>query len=167
MNNFPQLQRPSHLLATLFGVGLLPFAPGTWGSIAGLLIYMYLVVYLSLGAQTIISLTVVITIFSIWICYLATKDLESADRDQKSIVIDELAGLWIALLPIAGLLMIKEVLVYGLLAFVLFRIFDIWKPFPISLIDKNMKNGLGVVLDDLIAGIYAAFFVSLFLFLFS
>ncbi|MBV12480.1 MAG: hypothetical protein CMC52_00095 [Flavobacteriaceae bacterium] len=167
MNNFPQLQRPSHLLATLFGVGLLPFAPGTWGSIAGLLIYMYLVVYLSLGAQTIISLTVVITIFSIWICYLATKDLESADRDQKSIVIDELAGLWIALMPIAGLLMIKEVLVYGLLAFVLFRIFDIWKPFPISLIDKNMKNGLGVVLDDLIAGIYAAFFVSLFLFLFS
>jgi phosphatidylglycerophosphatase A len=128
---------------------------------------MYLVVYLSLGAQTIISLTVVITIFSIWICYLATKDLESSDRDQKSIVIDELAGLWIALLPIAGLLMIKEVLVYGLLAFVLFRIFDIWKPFPISLIDKNMKNGLGVVLDDLIAGIYAAFFVSLFLFLFS
>ena len=167
MNNFPQLQRPSHLLATLFGVGLLPFAPGTWGSIAGLLIYMYLVVYLSLGAQTIISLTVVITIFSIWICYLATKDLESADRDQKSIVIDELAGLWIALMPIAGLLMIKEVLVYGLLAFVLFRMFDIWKPFPISLIDKNMKNGLGVVLDDLIAGIYAAFFVSLFLFLFS
>jgi phosphatidylglycerophosphatase A len=167
MNNFPQLQRPSHLLATLFGVGLLPFAPGTWGSIAGLLIYMYLVVYLSLGAQTIISLTVVITIFSIWICYLATKDLESADRDQKSIVIDELAGLWIALMPIAGLLMIKEVLVYGLLAFILFRIFDIWKPFPISLIDKNMKNGLGVVLDDLIAGIYAAFFVSLFLFLFS
>lgn len=167
MHNFPQLQRPSHLLATLFGVGLLPFAPGTWGSIAGLLGYMYLVVYLSLGAQTIISLTVVITIFSIWICYLATKDLESADRDQKSIVIDELAGLWIALLPIAGLLMIKEVLVYGFLAFVLFRIFDIWKPFPISLIDKNMKNGLGVVLDDLIAGIYAAFFVSLFLFLFS
>lgn len=167
MHNFPQLQRPSHLLATLFGVGLLPFAPGTWGSIAGLLVYMYLVVYLSLGAQTIISLTVVITIFSIWICYLATKDLESADRDQKSIVIDELAGLWIALLPIAGLLMIKEVLVYGFLAFVLFRIFDIWKPFPISLIDKNMKNGLGVVLDDLIAGIYAAFFVSLFLFLFS
>ena len=167
MYNFPQLQRPSHLLATLFGVGLLPFAPGTWGSIAGLLVYMYLVVYLSLGAQTIISLTVVITIFSIWICYLATKDLESADRDQKSIVIDELAGLWIALLPIAGLLMIKEVLVYGFLAFVLFRIFDIWKPFPISLIDKNLKNGLGVVLDDLIAGIYAAFFVSLFLFLFA
>ncbi|MFL2753646.1 MAG: phosphatidylglycerophosphatase A [Gammaproteobacteria bacterium] len=167
MHNFPQLQRPSHLLATLFGVGLLPFAPGTWGSIAGLLVYMYLVVYLSLGAQTIISLTAVIAVFSIWICHLATKDLERADRDQKSIVIDELAGLWIALLPIAGLLMIKEVLVYGFLAFVLFRIFDIWKPFPISLIDKNMKNGLGVVLDDLIAGVYAAFFVSLFLFLFS
>lgn len=125
MNNFPKLKKPSHILATLFGVGLLPFAPGTWGSIAALIVYLYLVVYFSLGAQIIIILTLLIVVFSFWICHLATKELEQINRDQKSIVIDELAGLWVALLPLAGLLMIKEVLVYSVLAFIFFCLLQI------------------------------------------
>ena len=167
MNRFPILKKPSHFLATLFGIGLLPLAPGTWGSLAALIAYLYLVIYLSLSSEIIMLLTASIVIISILVCHLATRQLSKEDKDQKSIVIDELAGLWIAFLPLTGLIMVREILLYSVVAFLLFRLFDIWKPYPISLIDKKMKSGFGVVLDDVVAGIYAAIFTSLFLFLFS
>jgi|TARA_B110000967_G_C18767750_1_gene501336 phosphatidylglycerophosphatase A len=167
MNRFPILKKPSHFLATLFGIGLLPLAPGTWGSLAALIAYLYLVIYLSLSSEIIMLLTASIVIISILVCHLATRQLSKEDKDQKSIVIDELAGLWIAFLPLTGLIMVREILLYSVVAFLLFRLFDIWKPYPISLIDKKMKSGFGVVLDDVVAGIYAAISTSLFLFLFS
>jgi phosphatidylglycerophosphatase A len=167
MNSFPILKKPSHLLATLFGIGLLPIAPGTWGSLAALMVYLYVAIYLSFSSEIIILLTASLVIFSILVCHYATRELSKKDKDQKSIVIDELAGLWIALLPLTGLIMVREILLYSVVAFLLFRLFDIWKPYPISLIDAKMKSGFGVVLDDLVAGIYAAIFTSLFLFLFS
>ena len=95
------------------------------------------------------------------VCYFATKGLDANEKDQKSIVIDELAGVWLAFTPVAGVIMMKEFLIYSFLAFILFRIFDIWKPYPINIVDKGMKNYFGVILDDLIAGIYAAIIVIL------
>ena len=88
----------------------------------------------------------IVIIFSIVVCYIATKDIE--EKDHKSIVIDEFAGMWLALF------MIPDISAAGL-TFLLFRMFDIFKPFPISYVDNNMKNGFGVVLDDLIAGLLA------------
>ena len=166
MNKFPNLLKPSHIFATLFGVGLLPFAPGTWGSLVGLILFFYTNIYLSINVEFFYLLLMVIILSAILACYFATKDLSDIEKDQKSIVIDELAGVWIAFIPVSGIVMMQEFLTYSVLAFLLFRFFDIWKPYPIGRIDKKIKNYLGVVLDDLVAGLYAAITVWLILILF-
>ena len=94
-----------------------------------------------------------IILFSVWICEKASADL--IEKDHSSIVIDELAGMWVALLPALYMTTQSSRTIYAVLAFIFFRIFDIWKPFPISYFDKNFKNGFGIVLDDLIAGVLA------------
>tara|TARA_A100001011_G_scaffold42062_1_gene39736 strand:- start:1562 stop:2062 length:501 start_codon:yes stop_codon:yes gene_type:complete len=166
MNKFPILKKPSHLFATLFGIGLLPIAPGTWGSLFGLILFLYAGVYLSISQELFYFLLLCIISLSLIVCYFATKDLDKNENDQKSIVIDELAGVWLAFTPVAGIIMMKEFLIYSFLAFIFFRIFDIWKPYPINIVDREIKNYFGVVLDDLIAGIYAAIIVILISYLF-
>ena len=166
MNKFPILKKPSHLFATLFGIGLLPIAPGTWGSLFGLIMFLYAGVYLSISQELFYFLLLCIISLSLIVCYFATKDLDKNENDQKSIVIDELAGVWLAFTPVAGIIMMKEFLIYSFLAFIFFRIFDIWKPYPINIVDREIKNYFGVVLDDLIAGIYAAIIVILISYLF-
>ena len=165
-NKFSVLSSPYALIATLFGIGHLPFAPGTWGSLAALSTFLFSVIYFALNFITVFFLTVIIIIFSILVCHQATSKLIESERDQKSIVLDEFAGLWVACLPSASILMVKELLIFSVLAFIFFRVFDIWKPAPIGLIDKKFKNGLGIVGDDLIAGIYAAITTSLVFYLF-
>ena len=166
MDKFPNLLKPSHIFATLFGVGLLPFAPGTWGSLFGLILFFYTNIYLSINVQFFYLLLLVIILIAILVCYFATKELSDNEKDQKSIVIDELAGVWIAFIPVSGIVMMQDFLTYSVLAFLLFRVFDIWKPYPIGLIDEKIKNYLGVVLDDLVAGLYAAITIWLILILF-
>ena len=166
MDKFPNLLTPSHIFATLFGVGLLPFAPGTWGSLFGLIFFFYTNIYLSINAQLFYILLLAIILFAILVCYFATKDLVDEEKDQKSIVIDELAGVWIAFIPVSGIVMMQDFLTYSILAFLVFRVFDIWKPYPISYVDKKIKNYMGIVLDDLVAGLYAALIVWLILILF-
>ena len=166
MNKFPNLLKPSHIFATLFGVGLLPFAPGTWGSLFGLILFFYTNIYLSINVEFFYLLLIAIILSAILVCYFATKMLSDNEKDQKAIVIDELAGVWIAFIPVSGIVMMQEFLTYSVLAFLLFRVFDIWKPYPIGLIDKKIKNYLGVVLDDLVAGLYAAITIWLILILF-
>ena len=166
MDKFPNLLKPSHIFATLFGVGLLPFAPGTWGSLFGLILFFYTNIYLSINVQFFYLLLLAIILVAILVCYFATKELSDNEKDQKSIVIDELAGVWIAFIPVSGIVMMQDFLTYSILAFLAFRVFDIWKPYPISFIDKKIKNYLGVVLDDLVAGLYAAITIWLILILF-
>ena len=91
--------------------------------------------------------------FSIWICEKASSEL--IEKDHKSIVIDELAGMWLALYPAIFYYTQDERVIFVILAFCFFRVFDILKPFPISYVDKYMKGGLGIVHDDLIAGVFA------------
>ena len=99
--------------------------------------------------------TIIIVILSIWICEKVSKDL--SEKDHKSIVIDELAGMWVALLPVIYFASSQnERITYAILALVFFRFFDILKPFPVSYIDQKYKNGFGIVFDDIIAGILAA-----------
>ena len=166
MDKFPNLLKPSHIFATLFGVGLLPFAPGTWGSLFVLISFFYTNIYLSINVQFFYLLLLVIILFAILVCYFATKELSDNEKDQKSIVIDELAGVWIAFIPVSGIVMMQDFLTYSVLAFLLFRVFDIWKPYPIGFIDKKIKNHIGIVLDDLVAGLYAATIIWLILILF-
>jgi len=152
MNKFPNLKDPFHFAATLGGIGMIPIAPGTFGSIAAWIIFVYLSHFISMINMLI--LTILFFILSIWICNKASKDLEN--KDHKSIVIDELVGMWIALLPVLFIANSQyERTVYALAALIFFRLFDILKPFPISYFDKNYKNGFGIVIDDAISGLIA------------
>ena len=158
MQKFPNLKDPYHFLATLGGLGLSPIGPGTVGSIFGWFIFIAVSHFVS--AISLVILTTFIIIFSVFISSIVTKDL--IEKDHKSIVIDEMAGIWLAMIPVIFIASSQyERTIYAMLALIIFRIFDIFKPFPISYVDKNFKNGLGVVLDDLMAAIFAAIFSSL------
>ncbi|MDB3997039.1 phosphatidylglycerophosphatase A [Gammaproteobacteria bacterium] len=150
MSKFPDLKNPIHFIATLGGIGKIPIAPGTWGSIFGFLVFIYISHYVDMLLVVILSIP-----FSIWICEKASINL--IEKDHKSIVIDELVGIWVALAPALYLSTQSSRTLYVVLALIFFRLFDILKPFPISYFDKNYKNGLGIVLDDLIAGVMAIF----------
>ena len=150
MSKFPDLKNPIHFIATLGGIGKIPIAPGTWGSIFGFFIFIYISHYVDMRVVVILSIP-----FSTWVCEKASVNL--IEKDHKSIVIDELVGIWIALVPALYLSTQTSRTSYAVLALIFFRLFDILKPFPISYFDKNFKNGFGIVLDDLIAGIMAIF----------
>ena len=150
MNKFPDLKNPIHFIATLGGIGKIPIAPGTCGSIFAFLVFIYISHYVDMLIVVILSIP-----FSIWICETASINL--IEKDHKSIVIDELVGIWIALIPALYLSTQTSRTSYAVLALSFFRLFDILKPYPVSYFDKNFKNGLGIVLDDLIAGIMAIF----------
>ena len=150
MSKFPDLKNPIHFIATLGGIGKIPIAPGTWGSIFAFLVFIYISHYVDMLIVVILSIP-----FSIWICEKASVNL--IEKDHKSIVIDELVGIWVALVPALYLSTQTSRTSYAVFALIFFRLFDILKPFPVSYFDKNFKNGLGIVLDDLIAGIMAIF----------
>ena len=141
--SFPELNKPSHFFATFFGIGLLKPAPGTWGSLAAVLIWYFLDF---LHSYTYIILLAFI-LLSWLVCIKADQDSEY--KDNSFIVIDEVAGMILALSFMA-----HDAILY-FFAFLLFRLFDILKPWPISWVDKNVKGGLGILLDDLIAGLFA------------
>jgi len=141
--SFPDLNKTSHLLATFFGIGLLRPAPGTWGSLVAALLWYF---FEFLHSYTFIILPTFI-LCSWLVCIKADQDSES--KDNSLIVIDEVAGMLIALSFIA-----HDAILY-FLAFLLFRLFDILKPWPISWVDRNTRGGLGILLDDLIAGFAA------------
>ena len=149
MSNFPNLKKHYDILASLGGIGLIPFAPGTFGSIFAWIAFILISHFVNM-----LILTIVIIILSIWICEKVSKDL--FEKDHKSIVIDELAGMWVALLPVIYFASSQnERITYAILALVFFRFFDILKPFPVSYFDQKYKNGFGIVFDDIIAGILA------------
>ena len=134
------------LFLTLFYSGLSPKAPGTVGSFVALLLGMALLQVID--ETTLFLLSFLITV-------IAVKEInkyeeEVGEHDSKEIVIDELAGMWIAL-SICGLNE-ENFLVLSALAFIFFRVFDIWKPSIIGRIDKNVKGGWGVMGDDIVAG---------------
>lgn len=145
---------PIHFLAFGFGSGLSPKAPGTVGTLAAIPLYL-LLAQLSVG----IYLLIVLLSFGvgIWLCGESSKRL--GVHDHGGIVWDEFVGLWIALL------LAPSGWGWIVLGFVLFRIFDIWKPWPIRWADKQVEGGLGIMLDDVIAGIYAFIVLQLCVYL--
>jgi phosphatidylglycerophosphatase A len=155
------MSRVSHLIATFGGVGHLRPAPGTWGSLAALPVAWALY---ALGGVPLFGLAILL-VFGLgwWATALETRGKD--DHDPSEIVIDEVAGQWIALLPVmigashsgAGVLALWPGWVT---AFVAFRLFDIAKPGPVGWADRQ-HGPLGVMLDDVIAGVMAALVVGL------
>ena len=138
------------LLATWFGTGLLPITPGTWGSLAALP-FAWAIRSL-LGTTSLTVATVIVFTIGWWAA--ATVAKASAIEDPGAVVIDEVAAQWLVLLPAP-----LDPLTYTL-AFLLFRFFDIWKPWPVRWAERHVKGGLGIMLDDLLAAVYAVVSLS-------
>ena len=139
------LSHPAHFIALGFGVGLVRFAPGTWGTLLAILIYWGLAVFLP--PLVIAFLAIPLFFLGIWASDVTARNL--GIKDPGAIVWDEV----VAFLPLAALA--GASLVLQLIAFLLFRLFDIWKPFPIRLLESRLPGGLGVMADDLGAACYA------------
>lgn len=138
-------------IASWFGCGFLNPAPGTWGSLGalpfGIVLYM-------LGGGTVLTVAaLIITIIGLWAADLFDKAMDG--HDSKMIVIDEVAGQFLALIPAA----LNPYLI--LIAFMSFRFFDILKPWPVSFFDKKVKGAVGVMGDDIVAGLFAGLIVIL------
>ena len=146
------LSKLTHFLGLGFGSGLAPFAPGTFGSLVALPIILLLQFHPLWSYLVVTTLAVSCGVI---ICQRVADDL--GVHDHPAIVWDEIAGMLITFiaLPLTPLTL--------LLGFVLFRFFDIVKPFPIRLIDKKVDGGLGIMLDDVIAGIFASMALRLLL----
>ncbi|CAM8385693.1 PgpA Phosphatidylglycerophosphatase A and related proteins [Candidatus Methylopumilus universalis] len=140
------IKHPSHFLALGFGAGLSKKAPGTLGTLVGIPIYLLISSY-SFSIQMMMAL--LFTIVGIFICNQTAQALKV--KDPSSIVWDEISAFFLMLViahPLLNPLKIFEL-------FVLFRIFDIWKPFPINYLDKHVGGGLGIMLDDYVAAFFA------------
>ena len=143
----------NRLFITFFGTGLSPKAPGTVGSFAALLVALLILEIAPM--QTLFMLTLVITIIGIF--EINKYEKTTGTHDDKSIVIDEVSGMWIALMfalasaKSMSYAYAEEIAIIG--SFAAFRLFDIWKPSLIGTIDRKVKGGLGVMGDDLLAGV--------------
>lgn len=159
--NASMLDRMVYWLGIGLGSGLPRRAPGTWGTVGGLIIAIPL---LSLGFIPFLIITIISCLIGIWICGRTSELMQG--HDDPHIVWDEWAGMWITLLPFSytGITVanfwqdISQSLsiIALVIAFVLFRFFDIIKPPPIGWADKKVSGGLGIMLDDIIAGVMAA-----------
>ena len=129
---------------SLFGVGYLKPGPGTWGSIAATLLWWHSLSNFGMGPQLLIFF--IFTIVSIWICSKFLDD--SGLGDESWIVVDEFAAMLFILV------FIPRDVALVLVALLLFRLFDIWKPWLVGLVDRKIHGGVGVMLDDLIAALF-------------
>ena len=136
-------------LATCFGIGWLPGVPGTFASAAALPLGWVLA---GAGWPAVIAGAIVATLIGVWACEEHARAVNV--RDPSECVIDEVAGQWFALVPIPLMARAHDWWLYAI-AFLLFRLFDITKPWPISA-GERLKGGLGVMMDDVLAGLAAA-----------
>lgn len=146
------LTNPVHFLALGFGAGLCAKAPGTWGSLVGVLLGWALLAWLGSG----IFALLIIAGFGLG-CYLCQKTADDMGvHDHGAIVWDEIIGIFIVLLALPALTW-----AWCLTAFILFRFFDILKPYPIRYFDQKLTTGFGIMLDDVLAAVYAVLCVVL------
>tara|TARA_B110000971_G_C19837689_1_gene421075 strand:- start:185 stop:679 length:495 start_codon:yes stop_codon:yes gene_type:complete len=143
------------LIVTMFGIGNSKYAPGTSASFVTCLIYIFFFIF-KINILYLVSFVTIIFFYSVYaIDYLKKK---FSEIDAQEIVVDEFIGQSIPALTIYSFFEktnLSHFILYILISFVFFRIFDIFKPYPINEIDKKMKNGFGVILDDIVAGIFS------------
>lgn len=142
-----QLRNPIHLLALGFGSGLLKPAPGTWGTLASVPLFLVLLNIAPTGSAAYFAFVAVSFLFGVYICGKTASDV--GVHDHSAIVWDEFVGFWITMAIVApNWLNI-------VLGFLLFRLFDILKPWPIKVLDKSVHGGFGIMIDDVLAGVFA------------
>ena len=157
-----KLPRASAVVSTVFGIGYFEFAPGTIMSAIALPLAILIAIHGG-GGMGLIGAAIIVLVIGILSC--ADYVRETGRIDPSECVIDELAGQWLAcafcVLSFGGLLPADRLSLpaFGL-AFVLFRLFDIWKPWPVSWAENNLKGGLGVMMDDIVAGLMAGVLVA-------
>jgi phosphatidylglycerophosphatase A len=144
------------LLVTMFGLGKVKFIPGTFGSLATVIFLFYLFHSLNISPNIILIGLIIIFIYSFYA--VSTHIRDSKNKDPGEIVIDEFLGQSIPIflyeISHGTTKESSEAIIYYTLFFILFRYFDIMKPFPVSFFDKNFKNSFGVIMDDICAGLY-------------
>jgi phosphatidylglycerophosphatase A len=148
MNQVPLVNRvwqdPIYFIAFGFGTGLMPAAPGTWGTLAAFPLYLLM---MDTHWSVYLLLTLMAFILGVWVSDKVTKDLGM--HDYKGIVWDEVVGYLLTMF------LAPKGFAWMVLGFILFRIFDIWKPQPIRYIDQKIHGGLGIMLDDVGAAVPA------------
>jgi phosphatidylglycerophosphatase A len=151
------------LFLTFFGSGLSPKAPGTAGSFAAFIVGIPIIY--TLGISTLFMLTLAITIIAIF--EINKYEIATNSHDNSEIVIDEVSGMWIAMLFTHSVLTTTNnstIIILGyVLSFIFFRTFDIYKPSTIGWIDREVKGGLGVMGDDILAGVASGLLTGLIL----
>jgi len=153
---FISLKNPWHLLATGFGSGLSPIMPGTVGTLAAIPFYLLLA---QLPLPAYIFTLVVAALVGNKICQVTSNDM--GVHDHGAIVWDEFVGFWITMLVVPLFHLSTTDWKWLLTGFVLFRFFDMVKPWPISWLDKKVHGGLGIMLDDVLAGVFACLVLHL------
>ncbi len=130
------------LISTFFGIGKMPFAPGTWASFAAAPCFWFLV------DKPMVLVGVLVVIYFGGVYFTGQYEKQIGEKDPSSAVIDEVLGVGVAMVGI------PQQMPFVIMAVILFRLFDIWKPYPIRRLEK-LPNGWGIMTDDLLAGVYA------------
>lgn len=141
------LTKPSHLFALGFGSGLLKPAPGTWGTLAAVPLYLGLVHLVSPMSITYLAVVLLTFVLGVYVCGKAADDV--GVHDHSAIVWDEFVGLFVTMI------WVPPTLTNLLIGFLLFRLFDIVKPWPIKAFDQRVGGGTGIMIDDVLAGLAA------------
>ena len=161
------LNKINFLFVTLFGIGKIKIIPGSFASLATTLFLFFLFHILNVPPNIVLIGVIIVFLISLYAVNIFIKDMDN--KDPKEVVIDEFIGqsIPICLYEIAheGTKETNEVLTFYFIMFILFRIFDIVKPYPVSYYDKNFKNSFGVIMDDVCAGLYVVAVLVLYMIL--
>ena len=153
------------LFVTLFGIGKLKKIPGSYASLATTIFLFILFHILNFSPNIVLIGVIIVFLISLYAVNIFIKDMDN--KDPKEVVIDEFIGqsIPICLYEIAheGTKETNEVLTFYFIMFILFRVFDITKPYPVSYYDKNFKNSFGVIMDDVVAGLYVVAVLVLYM----
>jgi len=159
------INKINFLFVTLFGIGKVKKIPGSIASLATTILLFFLMHILKISPDIILISVIIIFFISLYAVNIFIKDLDN--KDPKEVVIDEFIGqsIPICLYEIAheGTRETSQVLTFYFIMFILFRIFDIAKPYPVSYYDKNFKNSFGVIMDDVCAGLYVVAVLILYM----
>lgn len=149
------LRSPANFLALGFGSGLAPVAPGTFGTLAAVPLWFLM----PASVVPYLLITALLFVVGIWCCGACAQAL--GVHDHGAIVWDEIVGYFVTMLAV------PQELLWAVVGFALFRLFDVWKPWPIRVIDQKVDGGLGIMLDDVLAAVFAAIVMQALLWLVS
>ena len=157
------------LFVTMFGLGKIPKIPGTFGSLTTIIVLYFFFHTLNISSNIILAGLIIIFIYSFSAITMYIKDNEN--KDPKEIIIDEFIGqsipIYLYEISHGTVKSSDEAIIFYGVCFILFRFFDIAKPFPVSFFDKNFKNSFGVIMDDVCAGFYVVLSLICFMVLSS